>query len=183
VKRVPAAAAQDADVTPMRAKPARALPQGNHWTFEPWYGGERVLAYAAPDGARLVDAHGRNITRRHPSLAAELGALAKRAGRPFVVDAELTGTGDDAELHVSDLLVDGDRIVLSEPWSTRRRALDGLLGRRRLQRIHRQSILTSGSGLLRRAEREGWAGVLARRLDAAYRPGARDEGLLRVAIR
>jgi bifunctional non-homologous end joining protein LigD len=181
-ERVPIAGAPDG-VTPMRPKPARTLPEGDDWTFEPWYGGERVLAYAAADGARLVDARGRDITRRYRPLAAELTTLAERTGRRFVVDAELAGTGDAAQLHVSDLLVDGDRTLLEEPWRARRAALELLLGRRRLQRIHRQSTRSTGPALLRRAARDGWAGVLARHLHASYRPGARDDTLLRIATR
>jgi bifunctional non-homologous end joining protein LigD len=182
-ERAPVAAEPAAGITPMRPKPARALPAGDDWTFEPWYGGERVLAYAASDGARLIDGRGRDITRRHASLATELATLAERAGRRFVVEAEVTGAGEESELHVSDLLVDDERLLLHEPWRARRKALDALLVRRRLQRIHRQPTRTGGPALLRRAEREGWAGVLARQLDAPYLPGARDDALLRVASR
>src|SRR5687767_920769 len=181
-ERTAVAAAPDG-VTPMRPKPARELPADDGWTFEPWYGGERVLAYAASDGARLVDARGRDITRRNARLAEELTALAERIGRRFVVEAELAGSANAAELFVSDLLVDGEQLLLNEPWRTRRAALDRLLGRRRLQRIHRQPTRTGGPALLRRAAREGWAGIIARHLDAPYLPGARDDSLLRIATR
>jgi bifunctional non-homologous end joining protein LigD len=183
VKRTAVTAEPAESVIPMRPKPVRELPEGDDWTFEPWYGGERVLAFAAPDGARLIDARGRDSTRRHATLATELATLAQRLGRRFVVEAELAGTGQDAELYVSDLLIDGERLLLAEPWRGRRQALDALLGRRRLHRVHRQPARTTGPALLRRAAREGWAGVIARRLDAAYRPGERDDGLLRIASR
>jgi len=142
-----------------------------------------VLAYAAGDGARLVDGRGRDVTRRNARLAEELTALAERIGRRFVVEAELAGSDTAAELFVSDLLVDGEQLLLNEPWRTRRAALDRLLGRRRLQRIHRQPTRTGGPALLRRAAREGWAGIIARHLDAPYLPGARDDGLLRIPTR
>ncbi|HEX2167891.1 MAG TPA: DNA polymerase ligase N-terminal domain-containing protein, partial [Longimicrobiales bacterium] len=76
-------------IAPMRPKPARTLPKEDEWTYEPWRGGERVLAYVTGETAVLMDEHGKDVTRRHRDIAEELVSLAGRVGRPFVLDGEI----------------------------------------------------------------------------------------------
>jgi bifunctional non-homologous end joining protein LigD len=167
-------------IAPMRPTPSHELPGSGAWTFEAWRGGTRVLAYATPETARLVDDAGHDITPEHRELTAGLAALAARIERPFIIDGELAEEEGTTHLFAADLLLDGADVLIDEPWSRRRDALHALLNRRRVRGLRRQESVESGAVMLRRAARQGWAGLLARRLDAPYQPGARSDGLLRI---
>jgi bifunctional non-homologous end joining protein LigD len=180
----PGAAAGSEAIPPMSPTPVRTLPTEGEWTFEPWHGGRHVLAYATADSARIMDVRARDITRDHPDIARELQSLARRAGTPFVLDGEIASPDDsgDAVFYASDLLLEGDDVRLDEPWFRRRAALERIFHRRRVQRVRLQQLLTPGPRLIDRVRRNAWAGVLARRNDARYRPGTRSRGFLRLAV-
>jgi len=167
-------------ISPMKPKPARSLPEEGDWTYEPWHGGDRVIAYVASDATRIVDDAGRNVTRRNSAIAQQLTALAERVGRPFVLDGEIVGDDGDLEFHVADLLLDGDRVLLGEPWSDRRAALEELFAHRRANGVKLQKLEGAGATALERAAHERWPGIIARRLDATYEPGVRSAGVLRI---
>ncbi|HSK17792.1 MAG TPA: DNA polymerase ligase N-terminal domain-containing protein [Longimicrobiales bacterium] len=194
-------------IAPMRPKPAESVPSKGKWTAEPWRGGERVLAYVTGDTAVLMDERGRDVTKRHRSIADELVSLAKRVKRPFVLDGEIadgdeksgsgasrgsgraaksgratTAADDRAVLHAADLLLDGDDVLMEEPWTDRRSALETLFRRRRLKEVAIQPVSDDSKAMLRRAEKQGWPGILARKRDASYEPGTRSDALLRVAV-
>jgi bifunctional non-homologous end joining protein LigD len=179
----PDAARSDA-IPPMTPTPVRSLPTEGEWTFEPWHGGRHVLAYATADSARIMDVRARDITRDHPDIARELQSLARRSGTPFVLDGEIASPDDSggAVFYASDLLLEGDNARLDEPRIQRRAALERIFHRRRVQRVRRQQLLTPGPRLVDRVRRNGWAGVLARRNDARYEPGARNRDFLRLAV-
>jgi bifunctional non-homologous end joining protein LigD len=180
-----AAAATSDSIPPMTPTPARSLPSGGDWTFEPWHGGRHVLAYVTADNARIMDSRGTDITRQHPEIARELQSLARRAGVPFVMDGEIASPDDSGHtvFFASDLLLEGDNVRLSEPWRQRRAALVRIFHRRRVQRVRRQQLLTPGPRLADRARRNGWAGLLARQSDSIYQPGSRSSGFLRITRR
>ncbi len=71
---------------PMEAQPARELPQGPAWQYEPKWDGFRCLAFR--DGARvdLESKSGKPLTRYFPELVAAL--LAVKA-KQFVLDGEI----------------------------------------------------------------------------------------------
>lgn len=179
--RQPAGTPADADaMLPMKPTPARTLPADGEWTWEPWRGGTRVMAFATPDAARLLDERGRDITRRNRPIAEELASLAGRLGTPFVAEGELFEEDGAATLAFTDLLLHGNSVLAAEPWRVRRDALRGMLQRRRLDRLERPDIASSAEGALRSAGARGWPGVLGRREDAPYTPGEKSEALLRI---
>lgn len=165
-------------IAPMRPRPARSLPAAGEWTFEPWRGGERVLAYVTPETAQLVDERARDVTRQHAAIAHELASLSARAKRPFVLDGEIAGD----EFHAADILLDGDAILMAHSWEERRQALETLFRRRRLKQLALQEIDRDAETVLERIASGGWPGLLARRLDAAYEPGAQSDALLRISV-
>jgi bifunctional non-homologous end joining protein LigD len=173
---------RDDAIAPMRATPARALPRAGDWTYEPWRDGTRVLAYVTADAARLLDERGRDVTAQHRDIAAELASLAARAGRSFVIDGEIAADDDSGRtiLFAADLLLDGDRVLVDEPWQTRRAALEALFRRRRVTRVRRQDVDRDGARLLREAARRGWPGVVARRADGRYVAGKRSPAVRRL---
>jgi bifunctional non-homologous end joining protein LigD len=169
-------------IAPMRPEPARAAPDDGEWTYEAWRDGDRVLAFVTHETAVLMNEDATDVTTRHRAIADELVSLAGRAGRPFVLDGEIAGDADDAIFHASDLLLDGDRVLMDLAWRDRRTALESLFRRRRVKRIALQKIGNDATAMIRRATRSGWPGMFARRLDAPYEPGARSPALLRIAI-
>jgi bifunctional non-homologous end joining protein LigD len=169
-------------IAPMRPEPARAVPDDGEWTYEVWRGGDHVLAYATHETAVLMDEDAKDVTTQHRAIADELISLAGRAGRPFVLDGEIADEPDGASFHASDLLLDGDRVLLNRAWRDRRAALESLFRRRRVKRIGLQKIGNDATATMRRATRGGWPGMFARRVDAAYEPGARSPALLRIAF-
>jgi bifunctional non-homologous end joining protein LigD len=79
-------------VRPMRAQPARKLPEGDY-VFQAWHGGERVLAFATPHAAALIDEHGRNRSGKYGEIADALQAFSKRLDEALVLDGEVVEDG------------------------------------------------------------------------------------------
>ncbi|HEU4628947.1 MAG TPA: DNA ligase D [Gemmatimonadaceae bacterium] len=190
------------DLEPMYATTAAALPVEGDWVFEPKYDGVRVLAHASPTTVRLVTRNGRDKAAQFPEVVAALRELARRRRRRLVLDGEivaleggeparfqalqdrmhLKGAADvarraeaaPAALLAFDLLADGDDVLLDAPWRTRRRRLARVVGRRPPAHLRLGETLEGGGdALLRHARRAGWEGLMAKRADAPYRPGAR----------
>jgi bifunctional non-homologous end joining protein LigD len=168
-------------IAPMKPTPTDSVPEDGDWTFEPWRGGQRVRAYVTPETAILVDERARDVTRDHGTVTAELVSLAGRVKRPFVLDGEIADDGDGELFHASDLLLDGDDVLMDEQWNARRAALEKLFRRRRLKALAVQTTYDSAAAALRRARRDGWTGLLAHAARATYEPGERADGFLRIA--
>jgi bifunctional non-homologous end joining protein LigD len=175
---VPAA---PAGVRPARPTPAPRLPADRGWSFEPWRGGERVLIFASPDAARIVDDAGSDISASREALSDEAASLARRAGRGFVLEGELV-EGERPAFHAADLFVEGERSLLDQPWRARRRALEALFRRRRRDLMTVQPVSARGKTMYDRARRSGWPAVIARRTSAPLRPGHESNELLRIEI-
>ncbi len=134
-----------APIRPMLAQQADVPFDDPNDLFEPWWGGERVLAYVGGEslGLRLVSADGVVLTERVPEIA----DLPERLGnRPAVLDGTLvavdaSGRLDEAGLAarldgqpgpglaylVYDLLVLDGRPLVAEPLERRRSRLARLL--------------------------------------------------------
>jgi bifunctional non-homologous end joining protein LigD len=108
-----------------------------------------------------------------PEIADALQALARRADRSFVLDGVISGLGgEEPTLHAFDLLLDADDVLAGEPWTERRARLEALFSRRRVPGVVLVPVVKRGGApLLERAEREGWAGIVAKRADSTYTPG------------
>jgi bifunctional non-homologous end joining protein LigD len=61
--------------------------------FEPKYDGMRVIAEASARRVRLVTRNGKEKGEQFPEVVLGLGELARRAGRPVVVDGEIVAGG------------------------------------------------------------------------------------------
>ncbi len=88
-------------------------------------------------------------------------------------------------LVVFDLLRDGRSSLLAKPWNERRARLETLF-----EEAHDSADATlrlsdtsrRGATMLARARRAGWEGIIAKRTDARYRPGARSEAWLKLKL-
>ena len=200
-----------ASLEPMLASVGSDIPDGDDWTFEPKFDGIRVLAFATEKSVKLVTRNGNDKTPQFPEVAAALRGLVAKVKRPLVLDGELVALigGQPARfqelqgrMHVKeegaiaghskdsptgfmifDLLLDGEDVLVQEPWSERRARLELRL-RKRESAILRlaESIQGKGDDLLARAHKEGWEGIIAKRTTAPYEGGVRSKHWLKLKI-
>jgi bifunctional non-homologous end joining protein LigD len=88
-------------------------------------------------------------------------------------------------LVVFDLLRDGRAPLLAKPWRERRDRLEAVF--EAADDPDDATLVLSdtsarGSAMLARARRAGWEGIIAKRADARYQPGARSEAWLKLKL-
>ena len=162
-------------VTPMKAVLTAERPAGPEWVFERKLDGIRCLAVKDGGRTRLYSRNELSLDDRYAPLVAALDA---DPADGFVIDGEAVafvggrdrfGGGDGSELfyYVFDVLFAGGRDVRSLPLEERRRVLEGLLRRRDPLRVTDQ-MTGDGAALLAEACRDGWEGLIAKRLGTPY---------------
>ena len=195
---------------PMYASVGSEVP-GEGWTFEPKYDGIRVLAYATSQSAKLVTRNGKDKAQQFPEIVASLKKLASQTKRSLVLDGEIVALidGDPARfqelqsrMHVKestmierhsssspaalilfDMLVDGDDILIREPWTTRRERLVKRIGKRESAQLRvTDSSEGDGAKMLEKARAQGWEGIIAKKTDSRYEPGNRSRAWLKLKI-
>lgn len=155
----------------------------DRWALEPKVDGHRCLVVIDLEGeVRFVARSGMdlNIGPARP-LVIEALALLRNSGAGFVLDGEWLGP--ERTLWVFDLPEAGDLINLNTPFADRRAALEAITycnGHVRLLPSHRD--VESKSALVRDVKSRNAEGVIARRIDAPYRPG-RSRHLLKYKFR
>lgn len=196
---------------PMLARSSRTPPAGDRWVFEPKYDGIRILALVTPGGAALVTRNGHDKAKQFPEVSRALARFAARIDRPMVLDGEIVALEDGrivrfeqlqnrmhltagarirklseeepAAMVLFDVLLEGDEVVLGEPWTERRARLERLYaavedeGTLRISEVSRDA-----DALMARARRQRWEGLIAKRSDAPYQPGERSRSWLKVKI-
>jgi ATP-dependent DNA ligase len=185
---------------PMEARLVDDLPVEPGWQFEPKWDGFRCLAFRAGDEVDLRGKSGKSLARYFPEVMAQLRALSPAQ---FVIDGELAiPKGADlsfealqmrlhpAESRVRKLSVETPAIfilfdmllktdgtsLLDAPLTKRRAFLETFVGTVGENRMLKLSPYT-----LNRSEAKTWLkraggaldGVVAKRMDGAYRPGER----------
>ncbi len=195
---------------PMYASIGTEIP-GNAWTFEPKYDGIRVLAYATPTDVRLITRNGKDKEAQFPEIVSALQKLASQTRRSLVLDGEIVAlvNGEPARfqqlqsrMHVKesqliqrlsastpaalilfDILVDGDDVLIREPWTERRARLLKRVGKRTSTQLRvTESVEGDGKKMLEKARRQGWEGIIAKRIDSPYEPGHRSRNWLKLKI-
>jgi bifunctional non-homologous end joining protein LigD len=84
-----------------------------------------------------------------------------------------------------DLLRDGRTALLAAPWTERRARLETLFERAGDPQDTTVAISDTtprGAAMLARARRAGWEGIIAKRTDARYQPGARADAWLKLKL-
>jgi ATP-dependent DNA ligase len=169
---------------PQLARPAKKLPAGDEWVYEPKWDGFRTIVFVDGDDVFLQSRSGKPMRRYFPELAFP-------AGR-YVLDGEIVLFDADghqdfdtlgqrihpAESRVRmlaeetpttfiafDLLANEDESLLELPQSERRARLESMAELRLTDSV---SDADAASEWLRSAE-----GVIAKDTRAAYRPGER----------
>jgi len=185
-------------IAPMEARLVESLPTGPDWAYEPKWDGFRCLAYRDGDEVALVSKSGKPLGRYFPEVVAMLEGLSEQR---FVLDGELTIATDDslsfaalqmrlhpaesrirklaaatpAQLILFDCLALGGRDLAALPFAQRRELLEVFYASARTERLLLSPLSRES------AEAEAWLaragtaldGVVAKRLDLAYRPGER----------
>jgi len=185
-------------LAPMLSGAADELPASEGWQFEPKWDGFRTLVFRDGDEVMLQSRDSRPMNRYFPELVEPLlAALPERC----VVDGEVVIVGPNgldfealllrihpAESRVKllaeqspasyvawDLLALGDEDLREAPLAARRerleRALDGAVPPVHLSPATQDRALAED--WFRRFEGAGLDGVMAKQLDAPYRPGER----------
>ena len=181
-------------------------PSGVGWAYEPKYDGIRVVCLVAPDAVALMTRNGYDKAAQFPEVARALKALAGRLRRNLMVDGEIVALDHQgnpqrfealqgrmqlrdasmvkaaaghtpAAMYAFDLLVDGERLLIDEPWNERRARL--VKAMRSVPPASKQWLrltdvaLESPDDLLREALASGWEGIIAKRRDGRYDAGKR----------
>ena len=176
-------------VLPMKATMGStgAVPDGDDWAFEIKWDGYRTIAHVADGVVRLQSTAGHDVTARWPEftdLATSVNAMSAILdgelivfdddGRPRFDLVQRSGVGSDrqAVIQFFDVLqVDGiDTIDLA--YLDRRRLLDQLIEQGDNWTVPSFTV-GDGAALVAATADQGLEGVIAKRVDSRYRPGAR----------
>jgi len=182
-------------VDPQLALSRKTLPEGEEWAYEPKYDGFRALAFVDGEDVFLQSRNGRPLLRYFPELKLPKGR--------YVLDGELVILDSDgrevfdalqnrlhpaesrvkmlaketpARFRAFDILARDRSKLISKPFSERRKALEKLIGKGKGS-VEVTPLTCSPS------EAEPWLmdgeGVIAKQLDAKYRPGER-KGMVKI---
>jgi DNA ligase D-like protein (predicted ligase) len=172
---MPPADLRPAFVAPMKAVLTAERPAGPEWVFERKLDGIRCVAVKDGGRTRLYSRNELSLNDRYASLAAALDA---DPADGFVIDGEAVafvrgrdrfGGGEGGELfyYVFDVLYANGGDVRSLPLEERRAVLAGMLRWRGPLRMTEQ-MTGDGAALLADACRDGWEGLIAKRVGTPY---------------
>ena len=147
-----------------------------------------LRAFAARIGHSVV-LDGEIVARRRRARA---GPPTASEFQPLQARMHLKAAGEIARLSVEapatlvafDLIRDGRTSYVAQPWSERRARLEALFETAGPDNAALALSDTSmrGASMLARARRAGWEGIIAKRTDARYQPGARSDDWLKLKL-
>jgi ATP-dependent DNA ligase len=177
---------------PQLARSRAGLPEGEEWAYEPKYDGFRAIVFADGDDVQIQSRSGKPLGRYFPELefppgryvldgeividdadgGQDFGALQQRI-HPAESRINMLAEQTPARFVAFDLLALGDESWLDRPFEERRAALESSIP----DRIDTTPLTRAAD------EAEPWLrsgeGVVAKQIDAPYRPGQRT-GMVKV---
>lgn len=192
-------------IIPMEPSPAAPteMPRGPEWAAQVKWDGVRVLAYGAEGALRLYNRRRRERTPQYPELA-DLPELC--AASSFVLDGEMVALGDDgrpsfheimrrdglrrcarlARLRplvpvfymVFDLLFCDGEWIVGQPLAKRQERLRDILPP--APHVHTVSFHDDAVALFEAVRERDMEGIVVKRLDSVYRPGARSRDWVKI---
>ena len=177
---------------PQLARSKPELPTGEQWAYEPKYDGFRAIAFVDGDDCMIQSRSGKPLARYFPELSfppgryvldgeividgedgtQDFGALQQRI-HPAVSRINMLAEETPAHYVAFDLLARDDEPLLERSYAERRAALEGM----KLDGIDLTPVTRD------REDAEPWLpsgeGVVAKEIDAPYRPGQRT-GMVKV---
>ena len=183
-------------VAPMKAT-LGSLPHSDEgWAYEIKWDGHRTLAHVDGDAVRLQTTSGKDSSSRWPEVTRMAASVNARSA---ILDGEMLVFGEDgrpsfdlvqkrdpsrhpAVFHAFDVLsIDGtDTVAL--PYLDRRRLLAGLVEAGDAWTVPAHH-LSGGADLLAATAEQQLEGLIAKRVDSTYRPGARSKDWLKIKNR
>ena len=182
------------------------LPIGEDWTYEVKWDGMRALCFVRDGALRVQSANERDVTVSWPELA---GLPAALPARSLLLDGELVATDElgrpsfgllQQRMHISsaaeaarranevpvsyvvfDVLHLDGHDLMGLPLADRRRLLGQVV--EPAPRWRTSPVHDDGALLLEAADAQGLEGVVAKRADSTYVPGARTRTWLKVKVR
>jgi bifunctional non-homologous end joining protein LigD len=144
----------------------------------------RALAKVA---RRTVVLDGEVVARRRGRGASSAGEFQRLQARMHLKDAREVArlsVEAPATFVAFDILRDGRTSLASRPWTERRARLEALFALREEQNpaLALTDSSPRGTAMLARARRAGWEGIIAKRTDARYQPGARSDDWLKLKL-
>jgi ATP-dependent DNA ligase len=178
-------------VKPQLARPAKDLPEGDQWRFEPKWDGFRTIVFRDGDDVKLQSRNGRPMNRYFPEVVEQVLAL---PGQQLVLDGEMIVVVDGiqefdllsqrihpAESRVKmlaektpagfvafDLLAEGKEKLLDLPYVERRKRLEAVIEDPVQLTPCTDDPEAAQAWFTGRSE-----GVIAKDADAPYQPGER----------
>jgi ATP-dependent DNA ligase len=189
-------------VQPQLALSRKDIPEGEEWVYEPKFDGFRVLAYVDGEDVYLQSRTGKPLRRYFPELELPPGRYVLD-GELVILDADgreefdalqnrlhpaesrvrMLAEQTPALLRAFDLLAEGKEKLLTRPFVERRARLEslvaGLGGRRKVTSGSIELTPLADSPARAAPWLESGEGVIAKQLDAPYRPGER-KGMVKV---
>ncbi len=195
---------------PMYASVGTTVP-GDGWTFEPKYDGVRVLAFVTDQDVMLITRNGKDKSAQFPEVVDALRVIAAKKKKDFVLDGEIVAlisgepgrfqelqsrmhvqetqmierhrSSSPAALILFDILVAGTDVLVREPWHKRRARLVKEIDKHVSDQIRiTPSETGDGAKMLALAAKQGWEGIIAKRVDSVYEPGTRSRAWLKLKI-
>jgi ATP-dependent DNA ligase len=173
-------------VFPQLARPAKKLPEGAGWVYEPKWDGFRTIAFVDDGDVYLQSRSGKPMRRYFPELEFPEGryvmdgeiVLFDKAGRqdfdalgqrihPAESRIRMLAVETPTRFVAFDLLAHGDEVLLELPQAERRARLEDVIDAR-VDLTPSVDDAGAASEWLRTAE-----GVIAKEAGAPYRPGER----------
>ena len=189
-------------VQPQLALSRKEIPEGEEWVYEPKFDGFRVLAFVDGEDLYLQSRTGKPLRRYFPELEfppgryvldgelvildsdgrEEFDALQNRL-HPAESRVRMLAEQTPALFRAFDLLAEGKEKLLTRPFVERRERLEsmvaGLGGRRKTTAGSIELTPLASSPAKAAPWLESGEGVIAKQLDAPYRPGER-KGMVKV---
>jgi ATP-dependent DNA ligase len=184
-------------IKPQLARPAKELPEGDEWRYEPKWDGFRTIVFRDGDDVQLQSRNGRPMNRYFPEVIPQVLAL---PGKRLVLDGELIVVVDGVQefdllgqrIHPAksrvemlaektpaafvafDLLAEGDEALLELPYEERRARLESVT--EEPVQLTPMTPDRDGAGTWLTGQSEG---VIAKQAAAPYHPGERT-GMLKI---
>lgn len=180
---------------------------GEHWALEWKWDGIRVLARVEAGRMRLRSRNGVDITARYPEFASlpsivrgdalldgeivaldadgrpDFGRLQQRMNLTKPREIERVAASVPARLLLFDVLEVAGTVVVDEPYRERRARLAGLVRMKRGVPVEVPAPATgTAEDALEESRRLGLEGLVAKRPDSRYRPGARTADWLKLKL-
>jgi DNA ligase D-like protein (predicted ligase) len=189
-------------VQPQLALSRKEIPEGEEWVYEPKFDGFRVLAFVDGEDLYLQSRTGKPLLRYFPELDFPAGryvldgelVILDKDGReefdalqnrlhPAESRVRMLAASTPARFRAFDLLAEGGEKLLARPFAERRERLQSLvagLGGRKKSVAGSVELTPLAASLAKAAPwLESGEGVIAKQLDAPYRPGER-KGMVKV---